>query len=205
MRTLAFYTVLFGCVTAALILFTFTGGPSFIGDQYNRNRPSRPKGPPISHSESHAWQAQREWIYKYPRDARNYGLDEMQCLVAFPDLYQEIDRAAAWWKEHGGITEREVDVGWRGDGIVRAMIYDNQLYIIDAHGVSDHNHRPRALATLHSLHRAVTAHPGPLPNVEFTVTDHDAPLIDQKDLNHTTWGYARLEHQENIWLMPDFG
>ncbi|KAL1588696.1 hypothetical protein WHR41_02673 [Cladosporium halotolerans] len=205
MRTLALYIVIFGCITAALIFFSATGGPFFVEEQYNRNRPSKPQGPPISHSESHAWQTQREWIYKYPRDARNYGLDELQCQVAFPDLYKEVDRAAAWWKERGGVTEREIDVGWRGDGIVRAMIYDNQLYVIDAHGVFDHNHRPRALATLHSLHRAVTAHSGPLPNVEFTMTDHDAPLIDQEDLNHTTWGYARLAHQENLWLMPDFG
>lgn len=205
MRTLALYTVLFGCITAALVFFASTGSPVFIEDQYNRNRPASPKGPPTSHSESQTWHAQREWAYKYPRDARNYGLDEMQCLVAFPDLYQEIDRAVAWWKERGGITERELDVGWRGDGIVRAMIYDNQLYVIDAHNVFDHNHRPRALATLHSLHRAVMAHPGPLPNVEFTMTDHDAPLIDQEDLNHTTWGYARLARQENLWLMPDFG
>lgn len=205
MRTLALYTVLFGCITAALVLFTFSGGSVFIEDEYNRNRPAAPKAPPISHGESQTWQAQRQWSYEYPRDARNYGLDEMQCLVAFPDLYKEIDRAAAWWKERGGVTERELDVGWRGDGIVRAMIYDNQLYVIDAHNVFDHNHRPRALATLHSLHRAVMAHPGPLPNVEFTMTDHDAPLIDQDDLNHTTWGYARLARQENLWLMPDFG
>ena len=199
------YSVLFGCVTAALIFFSTIGAPASVEEQFNRNRPAAPKGPPISHSQSHAWQSQREWAYKYPRDARNYGLDEVQCLSAFPELYKEVDRAVAWWKKKGGITERELDVGWRGDGIVRAMIYDNQLYVIDAHNVKDHNHRPRALATLHAINRAVISHPGPLPNVEFTVTDHDAPLINQDDLNHTTWGYARLARQENIWLCPDFG
>lgn len=207
MRTLALYSVLFVCIAATLIFFASLGGPAFVEQQYNRNRPSntKPKGPPISHSQSHAWQTQREWTYQYPRDARNYGLDEAQCLSAFPELYKEVDRAVAWWKEKGGITEKELDVGWRGDGIVRAMIYDNQLYVIDAHGVFDHNHRPRALATLHAIHRAVTAHAGPLPNIEFTVTDHDAPLIDQNDMNHTTWGYSRLARQENLWLCPDFG
>jgi len=208
MRTLALYSVLFGCITAALI-FSTLGGPTFLKEQYNRTRPSKSddksKGPPISHSQSHAWYSQREWIYEYPLDARNYGLDEAQCLSAFPELYKEIDRAVSWWKDRGGITAKELDVGWREDGIVRAMIYDNQLYVIDAHNVLDHNHRPRALATLHAIHRAVTAHAGPLPNIEFTVTDHDAPLLDQNDLNHTTWGYSRLEQQENIWLCPDFG
>jgi hypothetical protein len=92
MRTLALYSILFGCITAALIFFATLGGPAFVEKQYNRNRPYKPepKGPPISHSQSHGWQAQREWTYKYPRDARNYGLDEAQCLSAFPELYKEV-------------------------------------------------------------------------------------------------------------------
>jgi len=119
MRTLALYSVLFVCIAASLVFFASLGGPAFVEQQYDRNRPHRPKpkGPPISHSQSHAWQTQREWTYEYPRDARNYGLDEAQCLSAFPDLYKEVDRAVAWWKEKGGITERELDVGWRGDAI----------------------------------------------------------------------------------------
>ena len=119
MKTLALYSVLFGCITAALIFFSTLGGPAFIEDQYNRNRPSKsgPKGPPISHSQSHAWQSQREWIYKYPRDARNYGLDEAQCISAFPDLYKEIDRAVAWWKNKGGITA----MSWTLIGVETAL------------------------------------------------------------------------------------
>ena len=99
MRTLALYSVLFVCIAATLIFFASLGGPAYVEQQYNRNRPSKtkPKGPPISHSQSHAWQTQREWTYQYPRDARNYGLDEAQCLSAFPELYKEVDRAVAWW------------------------------------------------------------------------------------------------------------
>jgi hypothetical protein len=84
------------------------------------------------------------------------------------------------------------------------MVRDNQLYIIDATAVTDRNHRSRSIATLNSLNRAITAHPGFLPDVESTITDHDSALIDP-DGNHTTLAYARLAKQETLWLMPDFG
>jgi hypothetical protein len=204
MRTLALYCVLFGGLTALLILFATTGGPSFVESRYRKYHPEVPAGPPKAHSESHGGKTQQQWHYNYRRDARNYGLNEDQCLAAFPELYKEVDRAVAWRKERGDVQLEDLDVGWRGDGIVRAMIYDNQLYIIDAHGVWDQNHRPRAMATLHSLHRAITAYQGVLPNVEFTMTDHDSALINMRD-NHTTWSFSRLEYQQSLWLMPDFG
>lgn len=205
MRTIALYCSLFGAIGALLLLFSTTGGPSFVQEQYHRYHAASPKGLPLSHSQSHAWQTQREWIYNYPRDARNYGLSQDQCSSAFPDLFDEIERAVSWRKKKGiPISGQDLDSGWRGDGFVRAMIYDNQLYIIDAHGIWDQNHRPRALASLHSLHRAITAYPDQLPNIEFTLTDHDAPYIDQES-NHTIWGYSRLSRQEALWLMPDFG
>ena len=96
-----------------------------------------------------------------------------------------------------------METAWRGDGIVRAMIWHNQLYIIEARGVSDYNHRPRAIATLHAIHQAVTAYQGRLPNIEFTITVHDSADVNHE--NHTTWAYARRQEQQNLWLMPDFG
>ena len=224
MRTIALYATLFSLATIALIVFSTTGGPGYVSESYDRYRrppiqakpqqhrpatgsPNQPNGqdPPISHSQSHASQ----WTYQYPRDARNYGLSQEQCESAFPDLYKEIDRAVAWTKEKkGSVTEDDLGVGWRGDGITRALVYDNQLYIIAGHNIWDHNHRPRQLASLHSLHRAITAYPGVLPNAEFTITDHDMALLEVWG-NHTTWAYSRLEgdlaHQKSIWLMPDFG
>jgi len=65
---------------------------------------------------------------------------------------------------------------------------------------------PRALATLHSIHRAITAFAGPLPNIEFTVTMHDrAEFWGLSNASHTTWAFAKKPKQKNLWLMPDFG
>lgn len=68
----------------------------------------------------------------------------------------------------------------------------------------DGNHRPRSIATLHALHRAITAYSGPLPNIEFTITDHDSAYFGE-NTHQTTWAYARLPSSSNLWLMPDFG
>ncbi|KAJ9622781.1 hypothetical protein H2203_006432 [Taxawa tesnikishii (nom. ined.)] len=144
-----------------------------------------------------------EWQFDYARDARNYGLSHEQCSSAFPLLYKEIDRAVEH-RRGNKIDVSEVDTAWRGDGIVRAMIYKNQLYIIENRGVWDGNHRPRSIATLHALHRAITAYSGPLPNIEFTITDHDSAYFGE-NTHQTTWAYARLPSSSNLWLMPDFG
>lgn len=75
--------------------------------------------------------------------------------------------------------------------------------MIENRGIWDKNHRPRALATLHSIHRAVTAYTGTLPNIEFTFTVHDWAEVGE--VHHTTWAYSRGPKQESLWLMPDFG
>ena len=87
---------------------------------------------------------------------------------------------------------------------MRALVRDSHLYVVDARGVSDRNHRQRSIATLHSLNRALVASGEKLPDVEFTLTDHDAALMNP-DGNHTTLTYSRLAKQETLWLMPDFG
>jgi len=174
MRTVALYGTIAGCITAALVLFTTQGGPAFASHTFHRlqhpHTPPRPgrAGPPIPHSQSHLGPPKQAWKYEYRRDRRDYGLSEEQCSVAFPELYEEVDRAVAYRQKRGNIALEELDVGWRGDGIVRALIHDNQLYIVDAHGVSDANHRPRSIATLHALNRAISSTSEFLPNIEFT-------------------------------------
>lgn len=201
MRTVALYGTVVVLVAAALIILASQRGafddvsyipnPTALQSQedYDTRFPPDPSG----------------WQYNYERDGRNYGLSEDQCNAAFPELYKEIDRAVQHRREKWGkITPDETEVAWRGDGIVQAMIHDNQLYVIDPHAVTDGNHRPRALATLHAIHRAISAFGGRLPNIEFSFTVHDFALHDKYG-NHTTWAYTRLPHQEKLWLMPDFG
>lgn len=219
-RSIALYFCIALSALLALILFATRGLPPFAEDSINsfsypRPPPAHPvvahegfngKGNEAQTQQEHGYRPDHtDWRFEYARDRNNYGLSEAQCDLAFPELYKEVDRAVAHRRSIAqNISLQDVDVGWRGDGIVRAMIRDNQLYIIDAHGVRDHNHRPRSIASLHSLQRAITSYPGKLPNIEFTLTDHDGALFSKKD-NHTTWSYARLPEQETLWLMPDFG
>ena len=215
MRAIALYSALSACLLGLLFLFSIASYPEVKEKTLHPFTPPEPVAPlPISTSEPAGLRpgnpkpyapSQKEWAFDYKRDARNYGLSEEQCSSAFPHLYEEIDRAADYRRNIGkNISLLEVEVGWRGDGIVRAMVRDNQLYVIDAHAVSDRNHRPRSIATLNSLNRAITAYPGSLPDVEFTITDHDSALMDP-DGNQTTLAYSRLAKQETLWLMPDFG
>ncbi|KAK4624404.1 hypothetical protein CLAFUW4_05999 [Fulvia fulva] len=204
MRAIALYSTLFVLIAGALVIVAIHGGTNYArefvdGYEHSIVRPSKEQQEhePAAHTTG--------WTFSHRTQGRNYGLTEEQCNVAFPHLYREIDRAVQHRKDKwGNITPDELETAWRGDGIVRAQIHDNQLYIIDAHGVVDHNHRPRTVATLHSLHRAISAFQGKLPDIEFTFTVHDAALPDSNG-NETTWAYTRREHQEKLWLMPDFG
>ncbi|KAM3416276.1 hypothetical protein BST61_g7882 [Cercospora zeina] len=151
-------------------------------------------------------QATQSWTYAYREHGRNFGLTEEQCGAAFPDLFKEIDRAVEYRKTvAGNITQDETSVDWKEDGIVKAQIYENQLYILDPRGITDGNTRPRALATLNSLHRAVSASPTMLPNIEFSFVVHDFALDFWHPGNQTTWAYTRKTDQPSLWLMPDFG
>lgn len=73
------------------------------------------------------------WAFDTKRDERHYGLSEAQCDAAFPDFYQEIDRAVAFRKETGldHVKEEDVDIEWRKGGeIIRIMLFDRQVRII---------------------------------------------------------------------------
>jgi hypothetical protein len=69
------------------------------------------------------------WAFDTKRDERHYGLNEAQCDAAFPDFYQEIDRAVAFRQEKdlGDIREEDVDIEWREGEIIRIMLYDRQV------------------------------------------------------------------------------
>ncbi|KAF2804811.1 uncharacterized protein BDZ99DRAFT_143533 [Mytilinidion resinicola] len=151
----------------------------------------------------------QSWTFQAPRDAKNYGLSPGQCDASFPALGHAIERSVAHRKEIGNIKPEDVNTGWRSDGIVHAMIYDNQLYIIEAKGCHRRDFRERSLAILQSIWRAVVSWPGPIPNIEFTFTIDDG-AYEQGVSNENppvTWSLTRKDEPlyDNLWLMADFG
>ncbi|KAF3484072.1 DUF821 domain-containing protein [Arthroderma uncinatum] len=153
---------------------------------YQQRTYSRPTPP--THSPHHNTQ----WDYK--RDANTLILNAARCQSAFPGLFAEVDRAKRE-RANRHIRLDEIDSITIKNGYVRAMIYDQQLYVIKNNGTI----YSRELATLHALHRAIVTSPEPLPNIEFVYNTDDR--VDPI----TQWGYARREEDKYIWLMPDFG
>jgi len=132
------------------------------------------------------------WDYK--RDRFNLMLDTAQCEQAFPGLFDEIERPKTQ-RQKRPITLKEINAIVPQNGYVRAMIINQQLYIIATEG----RVYSRELATLHSIYRAMISSPEPLPDIEFAFNSDDR--ID----NVALWGYARRPEDTNIWLVPDFG
>lgn len=67
------------------------------------------------------------WTFNYKRDRNNYGLDEEQCLSAFPGQYEDIERAVKVRKRWGKVTEQDLSSFDLTKGMVRGMIYDREV------------------------------------------------------------------------------
>jgi len=146
------------------------------------------------------------WVFDPNRDDRNFALTDEQCSAAFPNFYYEIDRALQYRKDKnlGNITLDHVDISWRADEIMRAMIYDNQLYIIDAKWAPHGKDVSRALAILHSIQRSIVAAPSKLPNIEFSFCLSDWP--GDAEHKYPLWVLTRFTTDDyEKWVMPDFG
>ena len=154
-----------------------------------------------------------KWLFDSKRDARNIGLSEAQCNAAFPDLYQEINRAiSVWQKREHTIRPEDADIEWRHDAAFQVLIYDNQLRILRTKGTyGNDGYRKRTMFVLSQLNRALlgaSAAGEKVPDVEFGVTVDDMSLIPGKEMDtHAIWAFARNIHSEieqRLWLMPDF-
>jgi len=163
----------------------------------------RPWESPISVGASGA---AKGWNFEPSRDERNFGLSDSQCSIAFPGFYREIDRAVSFRQETGlgNLTIEDVDIAWRDVGeILRLMIYDKKLYIVDALWASHGWDVPRALALVQSIHRSVVAYPDAIPNIEFSVCLGDWP--GDPSASWPLWVLTRSKKEEEKWVMPDFG
>ncbi|KAF2438656.1 hypothetical protein P171DRAFT_525793 [Karstenula rhodostoma CBS 690.94] len=149
-----------------------------------------------------ATQAPETWEFDYRRDATNYGLDEDQCAAAFPGLFEDVERAKNFRRGRGLVTQKNLTDFALTKGMVRAMIHDGQLYVLQTFLVDNIN-RQKAVASLAALHRALSAardRPA-IPNAEFVLSVEDLPAHPEKPL----WMLARRAQDQDLWLMPDFG
>lgn len=148
------------------------------------------------------------WSYEWERDGNNHGLTTEQCDIAFPELYNEIDRAANYWKDKK-ITAQSIELARGNDGGVRVLIHDQQLRIVSTKGLFRKDFRHRIIAVLQQLLRAITAAEAanePIPDVEMTIIVDDKPVVDparSSPLWAFTRAYADPTH-DDLWLTPDF-
>ena len=166
---------------------------------------SPPPTPPEVHT------ALSNWVWNADRDRNNHSLTREQCDSAFPDLYFEIDRSRAYWRERHGeekFSEDQWSLKWSYDGGLRVLIYDQQLYVTESRGLNHFLHwEERSKATLHNLHRAINAAREPIPNIEFSIKINDNIELKEEHHNNTVWCFSRNRNDpvmEQVWLIPDF-
>ncbi|MCJ1434063.1 hypothetical protein MMC27_003429 [Xylographa pallens] len=145
--------------------------------------------------------AETGWEFHYGRDDSNEGLNPNQCAHAFPGLFEDIERA----KNARGskkVEKSELDAMMVYKGMVRAMTFAGELYVIEVRCMGE-DHRRKVVATLSAMFRAMTAIASrrTLPNIEFFFTIED--MAD--DPNTPLWVLTRRIQDEMVWLMPDFG
>ena len=155
----------------------------------------------------------KHWGYQIERDSSNTGLSQAQCDLAFPDLYDEINRAiSVWQKRKHKILPKDIEISWRKDGAIQVLIQDNQLRILQTKNTYQHEgYRKRTMYVLSQLHRALlgaAAAGESVPSVEFSITVDDISLIPNPQMDtHTIWAFTRKlkdRDQDRLWLMPDF-
>ncbi|KAK8216892.1 hypothetical protein M8818_001855 [Zalaria obscura] len=140
------------------------------------------------------------WQFSPERDSHNYGLSTSQCAVAFPRLYHEIHRAAAYQGQRGNTATVSPPPG---PGQVHVAIRNRQLYILSTRYDGNGYDIRRSLAILGSIYRAITASSDPIPDTDFTFSVRDIAEPDHS--NRTLWVLARTAATEQHWVMPDFG
>lgn len=155
------------------------------GIPHMRGFPSRPAPAPTP-PKPIKQKGKGKWYFEPERDGINIALGAEQCDAAFPDLYQEINRAVQYWqKRERTISQEDIDVAWRSDGAIQVLIYDNQLRILKTKGTyGNEGYRKRTAYVLSQLYRALlgaAAAGEKVPNAEFAITVDDMSLIPGKE------------------------
>lgn len=62
-----------------------------------------------------------------PQQFEHYGLSSEQCNKEFSKLFIEVDRSVAHRKNVGNVSSFDIDLDWKKNGAVRAMIYNQKV------------------------------------------------------------------------------
>ncbi|KAF2770864.1 hypothetical protein EJ03DRAFT_350151 [Teratosphaeria nubilosa] len=156
------------------------------------------------------------WQYDWKRDHANYGLSSEQCDAASPDLYSEIDRAAAVWKAKK-MTPSSIefpaieDQGYKVMGATCRLV-KGQLFIVRTRGWRDGGDtRRRLVGALNQIHRALVGALGVgeiFDDVEFTVVLDDKPSWPRDSADRAFWVFTKPTRAglqtDSTWVVPDF-
>lgn len=71
-------------------------------------------------------QSLQTWQYQYGRDDKNEALNEEQCILAFPGLFEDIHRAMNF-RNGKSITSDELENIMIYPGMARAMIFNGEV------------------------------------------------------------------------------
>jgi hypothetical protein len=144
---------------------------------------------------------QGDWKFQYGRDSLDSGLSHDQCIAAFPGFFEEVYRAMeVRQRMQSNVSVDDLDAIELGRGMVRAMIVDRKLRVLASKQVYE-DHRKKALAILHSIHRSIPMDGRPTPNIEFVFSVEDFAENPAQPI----WTLARRPQDHNLWLIPDFG
>lgn len=150
-----------------------------------------------------------------PVDRHKAAFSTQQCTDEFPELYYEVDRAVAYWKDrHHTISEDDVDISWRRDGAARVLIHENELRILETKGTWVGNgYKVRMLSVFNQIQQALwsaSAAGEQLPTIEAAIVVDDMSLLGMdkpRNDSHSVWTFTSNVHDKNHkrhWLIPDF-
>jgi hypothetical protein len=70
-------------------------------------------------------------LQEWEKDFSRYGLTASQCSSEFKTLFHEIERAVSHRNKIGNVKESDIDLNWKSEGAMRAMIYNQKVALPD--------------------------------------------------------------------------
>jgi protein glucosyltransferase len=168
-----------------------------------------------------------DWLFETDVHANIHTLSHEQCDLAFPELYESLDKAVAR-KAGRKVHIQDIEIA-EGRCMLRVMIYQGevranptplrwtcaypkQLFVVNSGKpeecyVTNGNERERILGTLAQIDRAISTSPAndpSIPNIEFSLSLDDLPLRSKE--KGTFFGYTRKDapKYDDIWMMPNY-